>query len=233
MTVLTTQTRSRFGAVRFDVVRSGRPWWQARYIDGREIAEWETPPDVVTKHARPLARLWRSSRWEEVSKRGLVGMRLLCPNGTAGEIETNNPEGRFIELKVGGRDIALLGGVSRPFTIAHLIGGVADDGTCEVYAYERYPHPLALDLATQRCVTCNLDPQTCSGRDVTVTRTDRIIEHVPDPAWPERVTRERVYDDELHFASTWVPLVHFTDNVYDMRYHRVGRLDLDVQGLHL
>ena len=232
MTLLTPATRSHFGAVKYDVIASGRPWWQVRYRDGKEIAEWETPPAVVTKHARPDASVWRKSRWEETKKQGILAMRLLCPNGMAAELDTDRLVPSFIELKVGGQDIAITAGASRRFTDANLIGVLRDDnGTLDVWAFERAPHPLALDLETLRCVTCNLEAGICTGRTMTVTRRDELIEHAPDPAWPERLVRERVFIDEL--VGTWTPLVTFKDNIHNMRYRRIGPLSLDVQGVRI
>ena len=76
---------------------SGRSWWEARYSDGRTIGEWDT---LGSKLPLPLARFGHLSKWEEIPKQRMVGLRLLCPNGMAGELEA--PEGfRFFQLKAG------------------------------------------------------------------------------------------------------------------------------------
>ena len=120
-----------------DMIRcSGRSWWQARYSDGRVLSEWDT----ITDKVRLPTGNGRSSRWEEAPKEGMVGLRLLCPNGMAGELEA--PEGfRFFQLKAGGMDVGIgfTGGVAgiRRFCDAHIIGVVEnDEGNCLCRAWE-------------------------------------------------------------------------------------------------
>ena len=140
---------------------SGHSWWQARYSDGKVLSEWDT---LTGKIRLPVSKNG-SSRWEEVPKKGMIGLRLLCPNGMAGELEA--PEGhRFIQLKAGG---VMVGpsGTSR-YQDAHIIGVIRDDkGGCFCHAWEH--------------------------------KTRRLIE--------------------------------FYDNVLNMKYLHIGRLNLDVQQL--
>lgn len=80
----------------------------------------------------------KSSRWEEVPKKGMIGLRLLCPNGMAGELEA--PEGhQFFQFKVGGVDVGMgsnSGGVKR-YCDAHVIGVVVNgNGDCLCRAWE-------------------------------------------------------------------------------------------------
>lgn len=112
---------------------SGHSWWQARYSSGKVLSEWDT---LRTKLLLPIGDS-KSSRWEDIPKDGMVGLRLLCPNGMAGELEA--PEGhRFIQLKVGGIDVALgLPGKTRRYCDAHIIGVVKDsNGDCFCRAWE-------------------------------------------------------------------------------------------------
>lgn len=147
--------------------RSGRSWWQARYSSGKILNEWDTLTDKV----RLPTGAGRSSRWEEAPKEGMVGLRLLCPNGVAGELEA--PEGhRFFQLKAGGMDVGMgfTGGVAgvKRFCDAHIIGVVEDgEGNCLCRAWE---------------------------------------------------TKER-------------RLIEFRDNIHNMKYRNIGRLNLDVQQL--
>jgi len=149
--------------------RSGRSWWQARYSSGKILSEWNTLTDKV---GLPLGK-GSSSRWEEIPKKGMVGIRLLCPNGMAGELEA--PEGfRFFQLKAGGMDVGIgfTGGATgvRRFCDAHIIGVVEDaDGNCLCRAWE---------------------------------------------------TQER-------------RLIEFRDNIYNMKYRNIGKLNLDVQGIRV
>ncbi len=142
---------------------SGRSWWQARYANGKVLSEWDTLTDRKLLPTGPGA----SSRWEEVPKGGMVSLRLLCPNGVAGELEA--PEGhRFFQLKAGGLIGGSPGRGSQHYTSAHIIGVVADDqGNC----------------------VCR--------------------------AWDYRQKR----------------LLKFRDNVLNMKFLNIGRLNLDVQQL--
>ncbi|MGQ9545925.1 MAG: hypothetical protein ACUVTR_02000 [Dehalococcoidia bacterium] len=147
---------------------SGRSWWQARYSDGKILSEWDTLTD---KLRLPFKSSSRSSRWEDIPKNGMVGLRLLCPNGMAGELEA--PEGhKFFQLKVGSADVSIgfvgqIKGVSRNQD-AHIIGVVINDkGDCLCRAWE--------------------------------TKEKRLIE--------------------------------FHDNVLNMKYRGIGKLNLDVQGI--
>lgn len=115
---------------------SGRSWWQARFSDGRILSEWET---LINKLRLPFQSN-KSSRWEEVSKKGMIGFRLLCPNGMAGELEA--PEGhKFFQLKAGGVGVAMgftggIKGLSR-YCDAHIIGVVVNsEGDCVCRAWE-------------------------------------------------------------------------------------------------
>ena len=118
--------------------RSGRSWWQARYAGRRVLSEWDTAQGV--SKFLPILAAGRTSRWEEVPKKGMVGLRLLCPNGMAGELEA--PEGhRFFQLKAGGMDVGIgfTGGVgsAKHSCDAHIIGVVEDiEGNCLCRAWE-------------------------------------------------------------------------------------------------
>ena len=111
---------------------SGRSWWQCRYSNGRVLSEWDT---MTTKLLLPSSD-GKSSRWEDVPKDNMVGLRLLCPNGVAGELEA--PEGhKFFQLKTGGLDIGFGGSNGRRYCNAHIIGVVKDsNGECLCRAWE-------------------------------------------------------------------------------------------------
>ena len=65
----------------------------------------------------------------------MVGLRLLCPNGRAGEVAA--PEGhKFLQLKVGWMDVGL-GGQGGRACAAHIIGVVRDiSGHCYCWAWD-------------------------------------------------------------------------------------------------
>ena len=148
------------------IKRSGRSWWQVRYIDGKVLSEWDT---LKGEMRLPLG-MGRSSRWEEIQKYGMVGIRLLCPNGMAAELEGVFGT-QFFQLKAGGIDVAMglggIGGVKR-YQDAHIIGAVENDnGDCFCRAWEN---------------------------------------------------KER-------------RLIEFRDNIHNMKYRNIGKLNLDVQGI--
>ncbi len=112
---------------------SGRSWWQCRYRDGKVLSEWDT---LVSPKLLPVGR-GQSSRWETVPKAHMVGLRLLCPNGMAAELEA--PDGsRFLQLKVGAFNVGTGGSrIPRRTQAAHIIGVVLDaDGNCLCRAWE-------------------------------------------------------------------------------------------------
>jgi hypothetical protein len=112
------------------IMSSGRSWWQARYSNGKILSEWETLTDKV----RFPIGAGGSSRWEEVPKDKMIGLRLLCPNGMAGDLES--PEGhKFFQLKSGGLMVGVGGG---HYIDAHIIGVVRNakgDCLCRAWDY--------------------------------------------------------------------------------------------------
>lgn len=149
------------------IKHSGRSWWQVRYTNGKVLSEWDTLQGEIRL---PFGQ-GRSSRWEEITKSGMVGIRLLCPNGIAGELE-GVTETQFFQLKAGGVDVAFgfTGGIKalNRFCDAHIIGAVANgNGDCFCRAWE--------------------------------------------------------YKEKR--------LIIFKDNIHNMKYRNIGKLNLDVQGI--
>lgn len=145
-------------AARQMVLRSGRSWWMVRYADGRILHEWDTlQPEksgrgLTGEEKRSLgglvvegfkSHLWlpvasqgNTSRWEDIPKRGMRGLYLVCPVGQPGvaALEANG-DYLFFQLKVGVATINT--GGSSTACKAHIIGKViADNGNCICYAWE-------------------------------------------------------------------------------------------------
>ena len=121
------------GAIRL----SGRSWWEARYRDGRVVSEWSTTPRPADSFEPGGGE---SSRWEELGRKGLVGVRLLCPDGSVGELAATR-DGRLFQFKVGELRVGI--GNSQPWCSAHVIGGILDaDGRCICRAWETRPGRL-------------------------------------------------------------------------------------------
>lgn len=94
---------------------TGRSWWMVRYSDGRIINEWDGPD------------------WSLLPRRGLVAVRLVCPNGKVAELGNSlDASGRLFQLKVGN-----LTGARRSID-AHVIGivhGTDGQATCAAWEY--------------------------------------------------------------------------------------------------
>lgn len=123
----------------FQIRQSQRSWWQVQYASGKVISEWATLQ--LTKLFSPLGPA-ASSRWEEISKLGIRGIYLLCPNGKAGALESGG-EYTFFQMKVGFLDLGAGTGqhsfLKQPARTckAHIIGKVdGEDGHCVCYAWE-------------------------------------------------------------------------------------------------
>lgn len=192
---------------------SGRSWWQCRYSDGKVLSEWDTFTGKSLSSG--------TSRWEEVPKKGMVGLRLLCPNGMAGELEA--PEGhRFFQLKLGHYNVTLtFGGNTKTESSrsvdSHIIGVVRDaEGNCLCRAWE---YPIWEDEMWRRCWRCHdlVNTEFCHcGQDL------RGI---------ARVDRARLKIKKVRKLLRPAQLIRFEDNINDMKYHNIGKLSLEVQGI--
>jgi hypothetical protein len=115
------------------IIASGRSWWECRYADGDTLAEWDT---LTGKILIPNKHDGGTSRWEDIEKKGMIGLRLCCPNGQVGELEA--PEGcKFFQLKVAHACIG-----AEQTIKSHIIGVVGNvNGDCLCRAWE-YPGRL-------------------------------------------------------------------------------------------
>ena len=232
---------------------SGRSWWEARYSNRQTLAEWDT----LKGELRLPVGAGKSSRWEEVSKKGMVGLRLLCPNGIAGELEA--PEGHlFFQLKVGGVRVHLTlgGGASTKtpehFTEAHIIGIVKNiEGDCLCRAWE------TVDEVIERGKTTETIP---IGANILVDSNkfwphnhflrQRASLHVFGQSakiWGNSANTIKIMgkwkgiikgspsaipnNTDYLITATQKRLIEFEDNIYNMKYRNIGRLNLDVQQL--
>lgn len=120
------------------IMASGRSWWEAQYASGKTVAEWDTlQGSVFTPMGNPA-----TSRWEEISKKDLVAIRLLCPNGKAGELRTAGSYCIF-QLKSGAISQTAGIGFGKIKATAdlhchyHIIGVIKDNnGNCDCYAWD-------------------------------------------------------------------------------------------------
>ena len=136
------------------ILRSGRSWWMARYDSGRVLAEWETNQQdkapalsgeekttlgsLLTKGFKshvylPITSQGNTSRWEDIPKKGMRGLYLVCPVGAPGVAALESTgDYQFFQLKVGYLTVG-----AGSTCAAHIIGQVvADNGKCICYAWE-------------------------------------------------------------------------------------------------
>lgn len=146
--------------LRVMIAASGRSWWQARYTDGRVLGEWQTGKMKVSHRANcpfresqgrlvcdcplsaargadvgkldPTNVAQATTRWEEVPKRHMIGLRLLCPSGKAGDLEAKR-DFLLFQFKV---SMSVTSGPVRRPVLAHVIGLAEDDGACLCHAWE-------------------------------------------------------------------------------------------------
>lgn len=108
---------------------SERSWWEARYSNGRVVGEWD-----VESGGGLVPHLVERTRWDELERDGLIGVRLLCPDGSIAELASNEDH-RLFQFKVGG--VAAVGGRHVQWCSAHVIGAVVDvSGRCVCRAWE-------------------------------------------------------------------------------------------------
>lgn len=113
------------------IMLSKRSWWEAMYHGGKTISEWETlQSGILNPFGDPA-----TSRWEEIGKRGLRALRLLCPNGQVGELRTEIDYALF-QLKSGVISVGVASG-EEMHCHYHIIGAVVDgNGKCECRAWD-------------------------------------------------------------------------------------------------
>jgi len=220
------------------------------------LSEWDT---LVAKILLPLGP-GSSSRWEDIPKDGMVGLRLLCPKGNTihvGELEA--PEGhRFFQLKVGGKTVTMTFGgasvtpTSGHYQDAHIIGVVKDDqGNCLCRAWETVTEIIDRGKTTETIpVGVNyLIDNTRQWQHNCFLRRKGILEvfGVSKPIWGNSkgmITIVGQWPETIKGSPSAIPnnteylvttkkkqLIEFEDNILDMKYHKIGRLSLDVQGL--
>lgn len=234
---------------------SGRSWWQARYSDGKVLSEWDT----ITHKLRLPFKSNGSSRWEDISKTGMVGLRLLCPNGMAGELEA--PEGhRFFQLKVGGIAVAMTFGggafanTTEHFQEAHIIGVVKnEDGDCLCRAWETTVEIIERGKTTEtipinanvlidsnkkwahNCFLRQRARLYVFGQSAAIWgNSDNTIKIVGKWAGIIKGSPSAIPNNtDYLIAAPQKRLIEFSDNVYDMKYRNVGKLSLDVQQLKI
>jgi hypothetical protein len=108
---------------------SGRSWWEARYSRGRVVTEWD-----VASSAGVLPHLVEAGHWDALERDGLVGVRLVCPNGAVAELASRDDH-RLFQFKAGGA--AAVGGRQLHWCSAQVIGAVVDaSGACVCRAWE-------------------------------------------------------------------------------------------------
>lgn len=99
---------------------TGRSWWRVRYSDGKLVDEWS------------------GMDWSLLPRRGLVAVRLYCPNGQVAELGNTVEAGeRLFQFKGG----MLMGGLrAHTYQLIGLVTGL--DGQCTCAVWETGPQRL-------------------------------------------------------------------------------------------
>jgi hypothetical protein len=123
---MTMQTLSQLGAIA-KARLSGRSWWAVRFVDGTEWYEFQSGADWL--------------HLTERGQRGLVEVRLYCPNGQVAVLGGPDLAGRCFQLH--GAQVNIGGGTRGRYMLWQAIGRKdAPDGTCTLYAWEPQPGRL-------------------------------------------------------------------------------------------
>lgn len=110
---------------------SRRSWWEAKYLGGRTIGEWQTAGEAE-RLAFPRLRLQAKSNWQDLDHSRIVAARLWCPSGEIGEVEAPGPY-RIFQFKSGFRSAAGDGSIID----SHTLGVVVDDaGGCQCWEWD-------------------------------------------------------------------------------------------------
>lgn len=187
---------------------SGRSWWQCEYSNGNILSEWDT---LTGKILTPIKKGGSTSRWEEIPKENMLRLRLFCPNGQLGQVESK--EGRkFFQLKIGGFMVG-----EGQYCDAHIIGVVINDkGDCNGWAWEKEKFTVKTRLTNK----LNADLIKKSNKFYKVQVEDAGMNN--GNCWV--TTHDLIRPNRLH---------GFLDNVYNMKYENLGNLNLDVQRLKI
>lgn len=193
---------------------TGRSWWQAVYLDGHMVSEWQT-----LQSADP-----RTSRWEETDRKGLRTLVLLCPNGKGYSLRSGEDD-KFFQLKQGVKQARN----AKTIVLNHVIGVVTNTrGDCVCFAYEPRQYQLVADPAKRAdCLVHAPNPHDGEGR---YRRLDfRGADGVPVES--PKFKGVLLNADGSCYCSRWqnTPdrVVKFEDNVLDMGYGDIGPLGLD------
>jgi len=188
---------------------SGRSWWQCEYSNGDSLSEWDT---LTGKILQPIRKGGKTSRWEEISKDKMIRLRLFCPNGQFGQLESKDGR-KFFQLKVGGYIVG-----QGQYCDAHIIGVVLNDaGECNCFAWEKEklePQEYLVNAANAKKFKSDTNKYfKIDIKDAGMNNGN---------CWVKTWTQLR--PNQLHA---------FTDNIFNMQYEQLGNLDLDVQRISI
>lgn len=98
----------------------GQSFWVARYRDRADIHEWECD-------------------WSLIPRKGLIEVRLVCPNGQVGVLGNSVEAGdRLFQFKIAEARVGVGAGGSGRGTLAQVIGlvhGLDGEATCWAWEY--------------------------------------------------------------------------------------------------
>jgi hypothetical protein len=212
--------------------RTGRSWWALRYTDGRILREWDRDPGSPNGHADwpRLAMLGQL--------RGIQALRLYCPNGKMAELGGEGDQtGRLFQFKVAVRHVRLdSSGASDAGheVLAHAIGIITGyDGQCQLYAWEPLPEPPP----PPGCPPVPKKPDYFNREQPLWALKELAERYQAEQRTWQDFQRSPAVSEWRRQCQAWDasgrgrltgPL---QDNVYELRFQQVGRLNADHLGL--
>jgi hypothetical protein len=181
--------------------RTGRSWWALQYIDGTVIHEWDLDRGSPNGHAD-----W--PRLAMIGKlKGVRALRLYCPSGKMVELGGEGDQtGKLLQFKLAARNLGVGATVLGQEVLAHVVGIVTGfDGQCVLYAWEPQPEPQRPDPAD-------------------------FAQRPPGSLGDAYATWRRQHDAWRSTAGGHL-VGPISDNVYDLHYQQIGRLNADHLGL--
>ena len=212
--------------------RTGRSWWALRFTDGQILHEWDRDGGSPSGHMDwPRLAMLERLRWASA-------LRLFCPNGQMAELGGDGDQtGRLFQFKVAVRQVRLgptsITDESRQI-LAHVIGIVTGfDGQCLLYAWEPLPEPLP----PPGCPPVPRKPDYFNPEQPlwAVKEQDERYQ-AEQRVWQEFQNRPAVADwrrqcQQWEASGRGQLVGPIQDNVYEIAYQQVGRLNADHLGL--
>jgi hypothetical protein len=210
---------------------TGRSWWALRYRDGRIVHEWDADPGSPNGH----------HDWPRMAMlgqlHGVQALRLFAPNGKMAEVGGEGDQtGRLFQFKRAVRYAVMMGSSVTPGreVLGHVIGMLTGhNGECVLYAWEPLPEPAPPPGAPPQPHRPGYFNREQPAWALKEQHERYLAEQAAFDAFmqgkPMRQWAQEIRDWEAAACGRLIGPIE--DNVYDLRYGQVGKLNADVLGL--